>query len=874
MEELESGVAEPTTARQAGRRWVLKFCVGGAVLILLMVTVRALLPGAVERAAAYGSRHFLGLPARIGNVDLALLAGRVILEDVSVGAVPDGVGAATAAYRVPEIDRDSALLHFDRISVKWSWGALFSRKIQIAELSMDSPSVRILQEADGTIDPLRHAQQPAAPQAASEPTKSEPWALEVRQLVLRSPAIVLVEAESGQNLIEFGLEIFELDRVSIVGSEVGLGTLAIRGPEFSVQREWVLAERGLAAQPADSNLTSGDASSSAVPALRMDSINVERAKFKWITKDGPLDVQWSFHSTGITAESGKTFPIEAALQIGTGKISLKGTTGILPLYFDGRVAWENLSLPPLLQASGHELAVWLQGAETRGDLRLTAALAGEAGAPFLRLSGQVSVDDFLIVEPGNRFVSVGWKNLDVVLSEVFLPITEEGQSGSPMRVDLGSVRLVDPKVFYLRPWPPLEEMVLEAFADSPEATGPGQETDWLKFSLATLDATGGEIAWKDTTVAAEATVRDVATSMRDFRFPESVFGSLNLSATLPTDSKLTITGDLAAGNSGNFVVGLQDLELLPWKPYAAASGVALNAGRVSLQAKLETRGAVIKADNEITLNKLEMAMLGSDVFAKEFGMPMNLALVLLRDASGNIALNVPVQMDETGTAISFGSVVGSAMRAAVLAALSSPLKVLNTGLGLGQPQRGRADSKAGTSPLALGTVPFEPGRAEPPPDADSRAGKFVKLLRERPEVGLVLSGRTGDADRPALAEQVLLERVRERKGLPEVEGAGFPTRRWIAEYLLRRAKAYAAELSDKDREVFQQFLAAADVSRDRFAELANARSENVRQLLIEKGANAKNVSIGEPQAPGDPGVGISLGEIAPSTKPLSAVKRR
>jgi hypothetical protein len=840
----------------------VRFCIGGAVLILLLVTVRALLPGAVERAAAYGSRHFFGLPARIGNVDLALFAGGVTLEDVSVGAMPDGVVATDAAFRVPEIDRSSALLHFDRISVKWSWGALFARKIQIAELSMDSPSARILQEADGTIDPLRHAHH-GAPQTTAEPAKSEPWALEVRQLMLRSPAVVLVDAESGQNLFEFGLEIFKLDRVEVAGNEVGLGALAIRGPEFSVQREWVLAERRLGAGPAAKNVAAPDPPS-ALPALRMDSINVERAKFKWITKDGPLDVQWTFHSTGLTAATGKTFPIEAALQIGTGKIALKGTTGILPPYFDGRVEWKNLLLPPLLQASGHGAAVWLQGAETRGDLHLKAALAGEAGAPFLRLSGRASVDDFEIVEPGNRFVSVGWKNLDVVMSEVFVPIPEEGKSTRPMRADLESIRLVDPKVFYLRPWPPLEEWVLAALAGPPGAAGPAPETDWLKLSLAALDVTGGEIAWKDTTVAAEASVHDVAASMRDFRFPESIFSALSLSATVPTDSKLTVTGDLAAGNSGNFLIGLQDLELSPWSPYAAASGVALKAGRASLQTKLETRGAVIKADNQIILNQLEMAMLGSDFFAREFGMPINLALVLLRDASGNIELKVPVQMDETGAAISFGSVMGSAMRAAVLAALSSPLKVVNTGLGIGQPQRGRADAKAGTSPLALGSIAFEPGRAEPAPGADARAAKFVKLLRERPAIGLVLRGRTGDADRPALAEQFLLEQVRERKGLPEVAGAGFPTRRWIAGYLLRRAKGEAAELSEKDREVFQRFLAAADVSPERFAELANTRSQKVRQLLIEKGANPKNVSIGEPQAPGEPGVDISLGEKTPS----------
>jgi hypothetical protein len=122
----------------------------------------------------------------------------------------------------------------------------------------------------------------------------------------------------------------------------------------------------------------------------------------------------------------------------------------------------------------------------------------------------------------------------------------------------------------------------------------------------------------------------------------------------------------------------------------------------------------------------------------------------------------------------------------------------------------------------------------------------------------MLRGRTSTDDRPSVAEQLLVERVEQGKGLPELDGAGFLARLRIKQILSLRSKGKSASVSVKDQPLFNRYLAAVEIPEDRLDTLAKLRAENVRDMLVAKGVNAGRLSIGNREAVGEAGVVISF----------------
>lgn len=843
------------------RRWLIVLGVAAGVLI----GARAILPTVIERAAAYYSQYYLGLPARVENVDLSLLTGGVVLENVRVGAVAEVGTPWHAALHPRVIDPKASLLHIERLAFRWSWWELLRGRLQIKEFALDAPTVRLLREADGLIDPLRHAK-PLAPPAARKPSPpdqeaSRSWPVEVRRFVLREPNVKILDVPTGQDLLVFSLESFELDEASLRDGEFGLGSVAVHGPVLKVKRELVLADRPPAAGKTSAAQAAPGTKPSGRSGFRIQKINVERAEFTWLSAKGPLDVMLKLKASGLTAEQGKRFPLELGLQIGAGRAGLSGEVGILPPYYKGKLKWEGVSFAPLLLAAAPELAAWLKSANGSGDLRITADLAGTTGAPGIRLAGRTTLEGVSAADPSGGGFALGWKRLDIVMKEAVIPLSAAGGAAPLPSIELERVSLLEPRILYTHPWPlleaflgwdPAQKATMLAFVLGIMERDSKDEQSIARADLDLLEIKDGEIEMRDTTAAAQAAVRALNVSLRALRFPEMTFEALSMQAVLPTDSRFSLEGSLRGDQTGDFVISLQELDLPTFSPYAKDAGVTLDAGRFSLQTRLKMQGDVMTLDNDIILNKLGLSLSRADWFVKEFGVPINLALALLRDAGGNIRLQVPVRMDEKGTSVSTGAVLSSAVRASILGALSTPLKLVGLGAG------GKGDGKT-----AGAIVRSLPGGVDPAPGAVDRLDGLVKLLAGRPEVALSLCGRTGPADLPVLADRLLVERARAGQKLPDVPPAGFLARRRIGIYLARRAKGQEAVLGDEDRALYARYVAATEVPAELLTSLAVQRAEKVRDLLAARGVNAKRLNVGEREADGEPGVVISFQPLLP-----------
>ncbi len=888
----QQDAVEPAPRRRRHRwPWVLL-----VLLVAFVAGIRALLPFAVERGTAWGSRQYLGLPARIDNVDFSLLDGLVTLEGVTVAAQPDGVAPNDAALEPPLIDAATALIHVGRIQTRLTWKALRDRTVHLTELQIEAPSVRLTPEADGKIDPLRHAQ-PLAPKSAETPPEPPaadappPWKIALDRFDLRTPNVLVLDPKGGEDLLEFSLEEFGLTEVSAQGSEFALGGVNIGGPVLRVRRDLVLAAEGApSAEPvADVAPTPVIAPTAAAPpaapsakaGYRVAKVDIQRATFTWITDQGPLDVTLALQASDITADEGKRFPLDLKLEIGEGRIHIAGDVGILPPAYTGKFEWNGLPIPRLLLASVPQFSTWLRAAKSSGDLQLDADPTGAKGPAATRVSGRLSFDALDVSDPKGNEVTLGWQQLEVVMRDVYAPIPQPGKPLATTVAVLDSVKLIAPKIRYTRPSPQLDALLglnlsggasvggkpaaKSAKAAKPVAPKPvavktvakkesgATAAAPLEFSIAKLQLTNGEVEALDKTVkpVARTKIRDLAFDARDVRFPATAAKGIHLQATLPRTAKLDVRGDLKPGNVGDFTLKLKQLELPVFNPYAsAAAGVTVDAGTASVDTRLKMRGVKMEIDNKLVLNKFAVSMRDPESFDRSFGVPIDLALALLRDPNGDIALHIPVTMDEKGAKIAMGAVIASALKAALIGAITAPLKMLGAVFG--------GDGDAGGGGFSIDPLPSVAGSPELDGDQQGRLDGLAQMLSERPTMGLALRGRVGPEDRPVVAQQMLVERWSSGEGLPEIEDASFLSRRRVGQALSQRAKGEPAELTPEDQALFDRYVAAVSVPDERLAALAKARAERVRQLLVEKGVVGARVAVEAPDAESKPGVVIGF----------------
>src|SRR5207253_1284350 len=149
------------------------------------------------------------------------------------------------------------------------------------------------------------------------------------------------------------------------------------------------------------------------------------------------------------------------------------------------------------------------------------------------------------------------------------------------------------------------------------------------------------------------------------------------------------------------------------------SPYSITSGGLAVTTKARFRKGRYDSTTALKLLKFDLGgKEGDTLFAQQFGIPLSVALALLKDLQGNIGLDIPLAADEQGTKIGLASVVGQALRKALIGALASPLKLVGAAFGGG-----------GGEALAPAPIAFRKGRAElAAEDADT----LERWLNERP----------------------------------------------------------------------------------------------------------------------------------------------
>ncbi|HYV57143.1 MAG TPA: DUF748 domain-containing protein, partial [Candidatus Nitrosopolaris sp.] len=213
-------------------------------------------------------------------------------------------------------------------------------------------------------------------------------------------------------------------------------------------------------------------------------------------------------------------------------------------------------------------------------------------------------------------------------------------------------------------------------------------------------------------------------------------------------SPLRFAGTVGADRT-EVTANVERLALPPFNAYLqSAADYAVSSGAVSVQSEIVLDRSALEVNNQVVLSRLGIQGTGEDDFVqRQLGIPLTIALTLMKDYRGDVELNVPFGGDVRSPSFSLRTVIVQAILQAIRGAVLSPLNAI-----------GRVILREGRiEQFDLAPIPFAPGSATLDPSGHERVAQVAHVLALRPDLAINLAGTVGDADLQRLTDAAALE---------------------------------------------------------------------------------------------------------------------
>jgi len=687
-----------------------------------------------------------------------------------------------------------------------------------------------------------------------------------------------------------------VDALDLEAHRAAIGTVELAGPTVVVRPEEgaLLPALARGAQKAAAEANEDVPSAPSEPGTpeapwrwSVDTARVTDALVHVQTDQGQRDLSVALEMHELAGDGDQPAPTKLAVTWDVASLSLEGGARIAAPGFDGTLTVSDLSLPEVPVLARALSPSVLQDARLSAALRLAA---GSAATPAgdVTVAGTLDLTGVSLLGADPELFAVGFERLAVAIDELRLPgvLAPPGAERAAPVVTLASIELGKPRVQLTRTSdglvlpsfssgnaptspspaetpspPPAETPSPPPASPSPGAESP-HEAKTIDLTVGALDVKDGELRVSDRTVTPvfSGGLRALDVDVRAFRYPALTMESLRLTARSLTRGRLQVTGKRSASGARLEVTG-KNIALQPFNPYATHySPYSIESGTLSIASEATLTGSAYDSSTAFTLDGFDLGgKEGDSLFKQQFGIPIEVALALLRDVRGRIALDVPVAGDERGTKVSVTTIAGQALRRALVNALASPLKLVGAAFG---------GTGKGAAPAP---IPFAVGRAVPTDTGTEMLDALRDLLASRPGIGITLKARPTEADVRWLQEQALREELSQPQGLFGAIGtlAERGARERVRVALEARATGREGALDPDDAAKLEEWLAERPKPGEKeLRGLVEARLERVAAMLREgHGIDAARVASAEPVTAlrrGDPVVRFALG-AAPTT---------
>ncbi|MGH8159497.1 MAG: DUF748 domain-containing protein [Rhodanobacter sp.] len=289
------------------------------------------------------------------------------------------------------------------------------------------------------------------------------------------------------------------------------------------------------------------------------------------------------------------------------------------------------------------------------------------------------------------------------------------------------------------------------------------------------------------------------------------------------------------------------VELTHLTPYSSKyTGYPITKGRLTMDVHYALDQGKLNADNHILLTQLTF---GDRVEGKGIShLPVKLAVALLKDSQGNIDVDVPVTGSLSDPHFSVGGLIWHAFVNLIGRAITSPFRLLASGMG--------------GSHQDLGYVEFAPGSNVLDAQAQDRLAQIVKILNGKPSLNLDIIGRVdpqfdeNGLRKVMMQEQIAHEMAKDRGG--DENDLAALSKLSPDDYNKYLSKAYKHAKFSKPRDliglaksqppdVMEKLLQTnVQVDQDALRHLAERRADAVRQWLHGK-LDDKRVFVSAPK---------------------------
>lgn len=552
--------------------------------------------------------------------------------------------------------------------------------------------------------------------------------------------------------------------------------------------------------------------------------------------------------------------LEASLN-GKGTLNIDGNVVPSPLDATLTVEANRLDLAPLEPYFGGNLNAKIAsaGLNARGKLKATMP---KSGAPSYAYRGFAALVDVRLLDRTNGSPLAGWGTL--------------GIGGINARYDAHGVNLDIARVTFARFFgrvlldPQGKLNLNDVLARQREASNqpadkqkgststaqvqthaPGTPSTPLHARIGEVVLQQGHVNYTDDFVQPHYTADlvDITGKIGTFGTDVAAPAPVDISASLADNGPIAIRGTanpLASKPSLDLTASAHDVELKNLTPYSLKyAGYPITKGSLNVDLHYQLQNDQLTAQNHLVINQLTF---GDHVEnTTETHLPVRLAIALLKDSHGRIDVNIPVSGSLSNPQFSLGSVIWSAVKHLIERAVTAPFSLLANALGAG------GDGAASAEHLQY--VAFAPGSAALTDASREKLDTLVKLLTEKPDVKLDLSGRADDnVDMPGLRLAYVDDLVRREKA--KAASAADPSGVTVSpdEYHRYLTQAYKDADFQKPRnfvgmtktlpdEDMKRALAFhAPVNETSLHALAEQRAQNVRQYLSQKvDANRLNI---------------------------------
>ncbi|MBI5217044.1 MAG: DUF748 domain-containing protein [Ignavibacteriae bacterium] len=287
----------------------------------------------------------------------------------------------------------------------------------------------------------------------------------------------------------------------------------------------------------------------------------------------------------------------------------------------------------------------------------------------------------------------------------------------------------------------------------------------------------------------------------------------------------------------DIIMQFQNIELTTFTPYSGKfAGYKIDKGKLSLDLRYKLNKNYLQGENRVVVDQLT---LGEEVEGPDVtGMPVKLAIALLKDRHGVIDLDLPVEGNLNDPEFSIFPIIIKVLVNTVTKAVMAPFAFIGSLFGGGED---------------LSYVQFQPGSDSLEAEQVSKLSTVAKALSERPELRLDIRGLYSDSlDKKAMVIRALQRQLRTNKDVTGKERLSETEQLRVlelyrttfgisADSLIPKKDAVGNELQPQERQqklaesALHRLLASVQISNEELRALAIKRSTEIKNRLVAFG---------------------------------------